>query len=105
MVDAIMFEWERLFIIRRIPLGEVRTLIAIFYADGGLIAFRNPKTLQTDVDLLTGRFDRVGLQTNTTKTELMVFVPGKIWTYLLERAYRARMDKEFCDEGKGRKVE
>ena len=92
-------------IIRRIPLGEIRTLIAIFYADDGLIASRNPKTLQTAVNLLTGLFDRVGLQTNTTKTEVMVFVPGKIRTFLSESAYRARMDEDFRGEGKGRKVE
>ena len=57
------------------------------------------------MDLLTGLFDRVGLQTNTTKTEVMVFVPGKIRTALLERAYRARMNKDFRGKGKGRKVE
>ena len=105
MVDAIIREWERLLIIRRIPLGEIRTLIAIFYADDGLIAARDPKTLQTAVDLLTGLFDRVGLQTNTTKTEVMVFVPGKIRTFLSESAYRARMDETYRGEGKGRKVE
>ena len=79
-------KWERLFAIRRIPLGEMCTLMTIFYADDGLIASRNPKTTQTAVDLLTGLFDRVGLQTNTTKTEIMVFVPGKIRTFLLETA-------------------
>ena len=45
MVNAIIREWERLLAIRRIPLGEIRTLIAIFYAKDGLIASRNPKTL------------------------------------------------------------
>ena len=105
MVDAIIREWEWLLIIRRIPLGEIRTLISIFYADDGLIASRNPKTLQTAVDLLTGLFDRVGLQTNTTKTEVMVFVPGKIGTFLSEKSCRARMDEDFRGEGTGRKVE
>ena len=57
------------------------------------------------MDLLTGLFDRVGLQTNTTKMEVMVFVPGKIWTFLLESACRARMDEDFRGKGKGRKVE
>ena len=36
MVDAIIREWERLLIIRRIPLGEIRTLIAMFYADDSI---------------------------------------------------------------------
>ena len=35
----------------------------------------------------------------------MVFVPGKIWTFLLETAYRMRMDEDFHGEGTGRKVE
>ena len=45
MVNAIIREWERLLAIRRIPLGEIRTLVAIFYADDGLVVSHNPKTL------------------------------------------------------------
>ena len=105
MVDAIIREWEQLLIIRRIPLGQIRTLIAVFHTDNRLIASRNPKTLQTAVDLLIGLFDRVGLQTNNTKTEVMVFVPGKIRTLLSEMAYCARMNKHFRNKGKSRKVE
>ena len=45
IVNAFIREWERLLIIRRIPLGDIRTLIAIVYADDRLIASRNPKTL------------------------------------------------------------
>ena len=58
--------------------ADIRTIVAVFYADDGLIAARDPKTLQTAFDLLTGLFDRVGLETNTTKTEVMVFLPGRI---------------------------
>ena len=105
MVDAVIREWERLLIIRNIPLGEIRTLIAIFYADDGLIAARNPKTLQTAVDLLTGLFDRVGLQTNTTKTEVIVFVPGRIRTGLSKDAYLSRMDALHQEFRKERRVE
>ena len=56
------------------------------------------------VDLLTGLFDRVGLQTNTTKKEVMLFLPGKTRTALSERAYCARMDEDFRGAGKGWKV-
>ena len=103
-MNAIIREWERLLIIRRIPLGEICTVIAVFYADDGLIASRSPETLQTAADLLTGLFC-VSLKSNTTKTEVMVFVPGKIRTALSERAYRMRMDEDFHGEGTGRKVE
>ena len=37
--------------------------------------------------LLTTLFDRIGLQTDTTKTESMVFLPGTIRTCLSEKAY------------------
>ena len=84
MVDAILRKWERQLILEGIPLGQVRVLVAIFYADDGLIAARNSKHLQTAIDLLTALFDRVGLQTNTTKTEAMIFMPGKIRTSLSE---------------------
>ena len=74
MVDAVIRKWERLLLLKGIPLGEIRELVAVFYADDGLIAARSPKKLQTAIDLLTGLFDRVGLQTNTKKTEVMTSV-------------------------------
>ena len=55
--------------------------------------------------LLTGLFDCVGIKPNTTKTEVMTFVPGKVQTSLLNTAYRARMDEDFRGKDKGRKVE
>jgi hypothetical protein len=105
MVDAVIREWERLLLLKGIPLGKIRELVAVFYTDDGLIAARSPKKLQTAIDLLTGLFGRVGLQTNTKKTEVMTFLPGKIRTSLSDTAYRARMDDIFRGEHKGRKVE
>ena len=59
------------------------------------------------VDLLTSLFNRVGLQTNTTKTKVMTFVPqarsgSPSWRRI---TYRAQMDEDFRSKGKGRKVE
>ena len=105
MVDAVICEWEHLLAIRRIPLREIRTRIAIFYSNDGLIASRNPETLQKAIDLLTGLFDRVGLQTNIRKTEVIIFMPGNIWIFLTDMAYRPRMAKDFRGEGKRRKVD
>ena len=105
MVDAVIREWERQLLLNDIPLGQIRVLVAIFYADDGLIAARDHTTLQLAIDLLTGLFDRVGLETNTKKTEAMVFLPGKIRTALSESAYKARMDEDFRGEHRGRKVE
>ena len=72
--------------------ADIRTIVAVFYADDGLIAARDPKILQSAFDLLTDLFDRVGLETNTTKTEVMVFLPGRIRTCLSEDAYKSRTD-------------
>ena len=86
-------------------MDDVRRLMACFYADNGLIVPRNPEDLQVAFDVLTGLFNRVGLRTNTTKTEAMVFLPGKIRTLLTVEAYEARMDDTFRAERTGRKVD
>ena len=55
--------------------------------------------------MLTNLFDRVGPRTNTTKTEAMVFLPGKIRTPLTAESYEARMDDVYRAEKTGRRVE
>ena len=61
---------------------DIRTIVAVFYADDGLVAAREPKVLQDSFDILISLFERVGLETNTTKTEMMVFLPGRTRTGL-----------------------
>ena len=55
---------------------DVRRLLAVFYANNGLIVARDPVILQRAFDSLCSHFDRVGVKTNTTKTEAMVFLPA-----------------------------
>ena len=69
-------------------MEDVRRLLSCFYTDDGLIVAHNPADLQTAFDVLTGFFDRVGLRTNTTKTEAMVFLPGRIRTPLTAESYK-----------------
>ena len=57
------------------------------------------------MDLLTGLFDRVGLQTNITTTKVITFMPGKIPTFLLDTTYHAHIDEDFRGKGNGLKVE
>ena len=76
----------------------------MFYADRSLIAARDSKTLQKAIITLVKLFERVGLKTNTTKTEAMAFVPDRIRTPLTEEAYQARMLDFYKEERKGRKV-
>ena len=84
--------------------NKIRTMLACSYAADGLVACRDPDLLQRALDALTALFDRVGLRTNTKKTEYMTFLPGKIRTCLTAEGYRARMDAEFREERKGRTV-
>lgn len=105
MVNVVIRKWERQLLEKGTPLGEIRILVAIFYADDGLIAAHIAPNLQTTINLLTKLFNRVGLKTNTTKTKVMTFLSGKIRTALSKDAYRARMVNILCQERKGRKVE
>ena len=57
--------------------AQIRALLAAFYADNGLVQSRDPAFLQYAFDILVGLFERVGLRTNTTKTEAMTCVQGE----------------------------
>ena len=85
-------------------LEDVRRLLSCFYADDGLIVARDPAELQIAFDVLTGPFDRVGLRTNTSKTEAVVFLPGKLQTPLTAESYEARMDQEYRALKSGRRI-
>ena len=104
MVDAVVREWERQLVERGLELSNVRRLFACFHANDGLLVARDPKHLQMAFDLLTSLFDRVGLETNTLKTEAMVFLPGRIKTCLTEEAYRSRMDPSARETNRGWRV-
>ena len=63
-----------------------------------------PGTLQAYFDILVSFFERVGLATNGAKTEVMVFLPGRIRTGLSKDAYLSRMDalhRESRNERRG----
>ena len=55
--------------------------------DDTLVASRDPTALQRAMDILVALFERVGLRTNTKKTKVYTFVPGKIRTRLSTAAY------------------
>ena len=62
-------------------------LEAYFYANDSLVASTQPESLNRAFDVLTGLFDRVGLQTNTAKTVAMVFHPCHAPGGMSEAAY------------------
>ena len=105
MVDAIVREWVFQMEQAGFNAADIRVIAAVFYADDGLIAARDPTLLQDAFNLLTALFDRVGLETNDTKTEAMVFLPGRIRTCLSEDAYLSRLDTLHRESRKAGKVE
>jgi hypothetical protein len=64
------------------------TFFAIFYVDDTYLASRDAGFLQHALTLLVNLFQRVGLQTNTSKMQTMICTPGWIWTQLPTKLYR-----------------
>ena len=64
------------------------TFFAIFYVNDAYLASRDAVFLQHALDILVDLFERVGLQTNTSKTQTMICTPGQIWMQLLTESYQ-----------------
>ena len=62
-------------------------LAAYFCVDDGLMKSTQPERLQSSFDVLTGLFDRFGLQTSTAKTVGVVCQPYHAPGGMLETAY------------------
>ena len=96
VVDAVVREW----MVQLRQDGEydgemvtefMATFFAIFYVDDAYLASRDAGFLQHALDLLVDLFERVGLQTNTAKTQTMICTPGRIRTQLPSESYRRMM--------------
>ncbi len=93
MVDAVVWEWIRqLREYGDYDDGELAeymvTFFAIVYVDNAYLASRDAGFLQHTLTLLVHLFERIGLQTNTTKTQTMICTPGRIRTQLPTESYR-----------------
>jgi hypothetical protein len=93
MMDAVVREWMQLLQEEMDMEGEeldemMETLFAIFYVDEAYIASRDPVFLQRVIDGLVRTFKRVGLETNTKKTQAMTCMPGTIRLQLLTKSYQ-----------------
>ena len=86
IVDAVVHHWLSLTLddagdIIANGLGHTITnRLTLFYADDGAIGARDPTWLQQAIDVLASLFLRVGLETNTSKTQTMNCLPGHIAT-------------------------
>jgi hypothetical protein len=111
VVDAVVREWMRLL---REEMeteeeeemeGMMETLFAIFYVDDAYIASRDPAFLQRAIDGLVSVFERVGLETNTKKTQAMTCTPGTIRLQLPTASYlRMRIGRTPAAEWEARTV-
>jgi hypothetical protein len=64
------------------------TFFAIFYVDDAYLTSRDAGFLQCTLDILVSLFERVGLETNTSKMQTMICTPGRIRTQLPTKSYR-----------------
>jgi hypothetical protein len=67
---------------------------ALFYADDGLLASPDREWLQDAFTVLVDMFARVGLRTNTEKTQVMICTPGFIRTYYSTAAYKRKLSHQ-----------
>ena len=62
---------------------------AIFYANDAYLTLRDAEFLQCALDIIIELFAWVGLQTNTKKTQKMIWcTPGRVCTQLFFESYR-----------------
>ncbi len=110
IVDAVVRKWLRLLreetVMEEEELDEtMATLFAIFYVDDAYIASRDPVFLQRAIDGLVSAFERVGLETNTKKTQAMTCTPGTIRLQLpIESYLRMRTGRTPAAEWDARTV-
>jgi hypothetical protein len=94
VVDCVIWAWELEISNGRSLTDETfRSLVAeIFYDDDGLIASYQPELAQDSLDYLVELFQRMGLNTNTSKTKSLTCSPGTAKGHTSIQAYKRRMD-------------
>jgi hypothetical protein len=110
MVDPVAREW-----LRELREGgdyavwELDELMSTFFAiyvDDTYLASRDAEFLQCVLDLLVSLFERVGLETNVSKTQTMICTPGRIRTQLPADSYwRLRRSRVTAAEWNARDAE
>jgi hypothetical protein len=111
LVDAVVWEWMRQLEqdgdYKEGGIAEfMATFFAIFYVDDTYLASWDAGFLQHVLTLLVDLFERVGLQTNTSKMQMMVCTPGRIRTQLPSESYRRmRMGRVTASKWNSRNIE
>jgi hypothetical protein len=111
LVDAIVCEWVwQLEEDGNYEEGKLAaltaTFFAIFYVNNAYLASQDAGFLQHALTLLADLFQRVGLQTNTSKMQMMICAPGQIQTQLPTKLYcRMRCGRVTAAEWNSRNVQ
>ncbi len=89
LVDVVMQEWIwQLWEDEGFEEHHLMTFFTIFYVNNAYLASQDAGLLQHALDILVNLFQRVGLKTNTSKTQMMICTPGQIRTQLPMESYQ-----------------
>jgi hypothetical protein len=111
MVDAVVREWIQQLRVdgdykEKEFVAYMATFFAIFYVDDAYLASWDAEFLQYTLTHLVHLFERIGLQTNTTKTQTMICTPSRIRTQLSTESYRRMQQGQVsASEWNSRNVE
>jgi hypothetical protein len=99
LVDAVVREWYH-----QLQSEGIHDIVrATFYADDGHIFSTDATALQRATDLLVNILERMGLQTNATKTKAMICAPQPSVTRISSPAYQRRMSDRTAPTHRERK--
>ncbi len=92
MVDSVVREWIQQLLVdgdyeKKEFAAYMATFFAIFYVDDAYLASWDAEFLQYALTHLVHLFERIGLQTNTTKTQTMICTPRRIRMQLSTESY------------------
>ena len=68
----------------------VGRIMGVFYANDGLIGWRDPEWLQGSINILIGIFQRSVPMANPAKSKTMTCQPGEICTWMSEETFSRR---------------
>ena len=97
VVDCVVRHWCQLVFPENTRVAEnglgydVRGHTVLFYADDALLASRDANWLQTSFTTICDLFERVGLQTNASKTKVMIAVPRRLMGRELDSVHKRRI--------------
>ena len=103
MMNILVWEWLHQ-VEGSVDITDIHCILACFYVDNALIVLRSPVVLQQVFNTLTGLFNHVELKMNTSKLEVIMFLPDKVRTCMVADSLDVCMDNLCSASRKGRKI-